>query len=325
MPADLTSCGDPARRHDFILLFECTDGNPNGDPDAGNMPRVDPETMQGLVTDVCLKRKVRNFVTLTKNGEPGYEIYVNDRGVALNTLHEEGYQNKDIPAGAGDDGKAIKSTGTKQNRGDIETVRARMCRRFFDVRAFGAVMTTGFNAGQVRGPVQMTFARSVSPIVPLDVAITRVAITRPQDADVVITGEGDERTSSGKTTEIGRKPMIPYGLYVGHGFFSAPFAAQTGVQRADLELFWNALMNMWDLDHSASRGLMACRGLYVFSHDNALGNAPAHTLFEHLTVRKRDGVEAPRRYQDYVVTPPSASAILDATNGTVTLTSLVEG
>ncbi len=286
----LEVCGDPMRRHDFLLVFEVTDGNPNGDPDAGSMPRVDPETMQGLVTDVCLKRKVRNYVALTQPGKPGCEIYVNDRGVALNTLHQQAY----------DENPPIKSTGKKQDPKDVETARARMCRRFFDVRMFGAVMTTGVNAGQVRGPLQMTFARSVSPIVPLDVAITRVAITRPEDAQVVVSDE-EGKESKGKTTEIGRKPMVPYGLYVGKGFFNAAFAQQTGVNRADLELFWTALMNMWDTDRSASRGLMDCRCLYVFSHESAVGNAPAHSLFNRFDARLKTGVEAPRRFEDYGV------------------------
>jgi CRISPR-associated protein Csd2 len=306
--ADFSICGDPNRRHDFIMLFDVTDGNPNGDPDAGNMPRVDPETNQGLVTDVCLKRKVRNFVTLTKEGSKGYEIYVNDQGVALNTLHQDAYNEE----------PAIKSTGTKQKREDIETARDRMCRRFYDVRTFGAVMTTGVNAGQVRGPVQLTFARSLDPIVPLEVSITRVAITKPEDAQFAVGEDGKE--GKRKVTEMGNKAIVPYGLYVGHGFFSAPFAKQTGVSREDLELFWSALVNMWDLDHSASRGRMACQGLYVFSHDNALGNAPAHKLFSRLATRPREGVESPRRYEDYVVTLNGH----ELPEG-VTLTRLVDG
>ncbi len=303
---DYTVCGDPEKRHDFILLFDVTDGNPNGDPDAGNMPRIDPETMQGLVTDVCIKRKVRNFVTLSKAGEKSFEIYVNDQGVALNDLHQQAY-NED---------PKIKSTGVKQNRDDVHAARQRMCRRFFDVRMFGAVMTTGINAGQVRGPLQLTFARSVSPVVPMDVAITRVAITKPEDARVV-ESEAIEGKSGSKTTEMGSRPMVPYGLYVGKGFFSAPFATQTGVKREDLELFWAALTQMWDLDHSASRGMMACRGLYVFSHDNGLGNAPAHTLFERLNASLKPETKAPRNVADYNVSVNTE----DLPNG-VTLTKL---
>ncbi len=259
---------DPARRHDFVLIFEVTDGNPNGDPDAGNMPRLDPETNQGLVTDVCLKRKVRNYVALTQEGVPGKRIYVQDAGVALNTLHSEAY-----------DACGLKSTGSKQSRSDVDVARAKMCEAFYDVRMFGAVMTTGVNCGQVRGPLQLTFARSVEPIFPMDVAITRVAITKPEDA-IVVVGEDGESKGKGKTTEIGRKSVVPYGLYVGHGFFSAPFADKTGVSEEDLTLFWEALRGMWDLDHSASRGMMACRGLYVFSHNDKLGRAPAQDLFE---------------------------------------------
>lgn len=307
-------CGDPKRRHDFVMLFEVTDGNPNGDPDAGNMPRVDPETMQGLVTDVCLKRKVRNYVTLAAMDREGCGIYVNDRGIALNALHKEAYDNKGIP----DDRGVIKSTGTKQVRSDVETARSRMCRRFYDVRMFGAVMTTGVNAGQVRGPMQLTFARSLSPIVPMDVSITRVAITKEQDATVVVGTEEGAEGKGGKTTEIGRKPMIPYGLYVARGFFSPAFAQQTGVSRDDLELFWTALMQMWDLDRSASRGLMACRGLYVFSHDNALGNAPAHSLFQRIQAKLIPGVEAPRCFEHYTVNVATS----DIPTG-ITLTSLI--
>ncbi|MDR3707407.1 MAG: type I-C CRISPR-associated protein Cas7/Csd2 [Capsulimonadaceae bacterium] len=303
--ANFTVCGDPERRHDFIMLFDVTDGNPNGDPDAGNMPRTDPETLQGLVTDVCLKRKVRNYVTTAKNGVAGYEIYVNERGIALNTLHEEGYAEANI-----------KSTGTKQNRDDIDKVRKIMCKRFYDVRSFGAVMTTGRNAGQVRGPFQLTFARSVDPIVPLDETITRVAITKPEDAQVVESEEGADGKGKGKTTEMGRKAIVPYGLYLAHGFYTPAFAKQTGVSREDLELFWTALTMMWDLDHSAARGLMSIRGLHVFSHENALGNVPAHKLFDKLKIEK---VPAPRRFDDYVVTLNR-----DMPDG-VTLTSLVDG
>ena len=290
--ADYTICGDPARRHDFLLLFDVTDGNPNGDPDAGNMPRVDPETMQGLVTDVCLKRKVRNYVELLRqiNGEvQGRDIYVQDRGVALNTLHQGAY-----------DAEGLKSTGTKQKREDVDKARARMCRDYYDVRMFGAVMTTGVNCGQVRGPMQLTFSRSIDPVAPTDVTITRVAITKPEDAEVQVT-EGDEEGRGGKRTEMGRKALIPYGLYLGRGFFSPAFAQQTGVSREDLELFWEALENMWDLDRSASRGMMALRGLYVFSHDKPLGNGHAHELFDRLQVQRKEEVVAPRSLQDYEV------------------------
>lgn len=290
LTSDAIFC-NPEVRHDFLLLFDVTDGNPNGDPDAGNLPRIDPETMQGLVTDVCLKRKIRNYVTMTQTPNTGFDIYVNDKGIALNTLHAKAYEEA-----------GIKPSGTKQDRKDIDTVRGKMCSRYFDVRMFGAVMTTGVNAGQVRGPVQMTFARSISQIVPVDVAITRVAITKEEDLKVEIE---DGKGKGGKVTEIGRKPMVPYALYVARGFFSAPFAAQTGVSRDDLLLFWQALMSMWDVDRSASRGYMACRGLYVFSHSSNVGNAPAHELFDRFEAKLRQGSEyesaiTPRRFTDYV-------------------------
>jgi CRISPR-associated protein Csd2 len=280
---------DSARRHDFVLLFDVTDGNPNGDPDAGNLPRVDPETMQGIVTDVCLKRKVRNFVALASDGVEGNRIYVQDQ-VALNTLHEEGYE------------KAGKKDKAKNpSRGDVADVRKAMCRDFYDVRMFGAVMSTKVNAGQVRGPLQMTFSRSIDRVIPLDLSITRIAITRPEDMSVVESETEGEGKGKNKTTEMGRKPFVPYGLYKGYGFFSAPLAAQTGASADDLALFWNALQLMWDQDHSASRGLMACRGLYVFTHENGLGNAPSHALFDRLDVKLKDSVEAPRHFSDYTV------------------------
>jgi len=276
---------DVTRRHDFVLLFDVTDGNPNGDPDAGNLPRVDPETMQGLVTDVCLKRKVRNYVDIVRGNEERYKIYVQDKGIALNTLHQRAYT-----------ALGMESTGTKQAAHDIQRARQWMCENFYDVRLFGAVMTTNPNCGQVRGPLQLTFARSIDPVVPLNLSITRVAITRPEDA------------AKGKVTEMGRKPLVPYGLYRAHGFFSPHLAQQTGVTREDLELFWDALQRMWDLDHSAARGMMACRGLYVFSHSNALGNAPAHALFERVKVSfAGDGGTVPRSFADYRVEVDSDS------------------
>ncbi|MEA3407438.1 MAG: type I-C CRISPR-associated protein Cas7/Csd2, partial [Chloroflexota bacterium] len=231
---------DIDRRHDFVLYFDVTDGNPNGDPDAGNLPRVDPETMQGLVTDVCLKRKVRDFVDLVHGDEGRYKIYVQDKGVALNTLHQRAYDALDI-----------KSTGTKQKREDVDKARAWMCQNFYDVRVFGAVMAMGVNCGQVRGPIQLTFARSVDPVVPMDVSITRVAITRPEDAEVV-EAEGGEGVSGGKRTEMGRKALVPYGLYRAQGFYNPYLAEQTGVQEEDLSLFWDALQKMWEFDRSAS-------------------------------------------------------------------------
>ena len=298
---------DPTKRHDFVILFDVTDGNPNGDPDAGNLPRVDPETMQGLVTDVCLKRKVRNWIDIMHGADSNRKIYVQDKGIALNDLHKRAYEALDL-----------KPTGSKQKREDVEKTREWMCQNFYDIRIFGAVMTTGINCGQVRGPIQMTFARSIDAVVPLDISITRVAITRPQDAGFV-EGEGEGETEGGgKTTEMGRKALLPYGLYKGFGFVTPHFAQDTGLSSSDLSLFWQALQQMWDLDHSASRGLMACRGLYVFSHDNALGNAPAHTLFDCLAVQLHEGIEAPRQFGNYTVTVKDE----DLPEG-VTLTRLV--
>ena len=279
---------DPDRRHDFVLLFDVTDGNPNGDPDAGNLPRVDPETMQGLVTDVCLKRKVRNWVDVTRGEHERYKIYVQNRGITLNDLHHRAYTKL-----------SLTSTGSKQRREDVDRARSEMCANFFDIRTFGAVMTTRVNCGQVRGPVQMTFARSIDPVVPLDCSITRVAVTNAEDAAVI---EGEEKEGGGKVTEMGRKSLIPYALYMGYGFVSPYFGKQTGFSHEDLAVFWEALQGMWDLDRSASRGLMACRGLYIFSHTNGLGNAPAHTLFEGITVQRDEEIEAPRKFCHYVVT-----------------------
>ena len=267
---------DINRRHDFVFSFDITDGNPNGDPDAGGLPRMDPETLQGLVTDVCVKRKVRNYVELTHGNEEGKHIYVQDRGIALNTLHQEAY-----------DKQKMKSIGSKQPAPDVKRVREEMCATYYDVRTFGAVMTTQVNCGQVRGPIQITFSRSVSPIVPFDLAITRVAVTNPEP---------------GKVTEIGRKKIIPYGLYVGQGYFVPHFAQATGCSQDDLKLFWTALAGAWEIDRAASRSAQSLRGLYVFSHENKLGNAPAHKLFPRIDIKPNEGVKAPRHYSDYTVT-----------------------
>jgi len=294
---------DVTRRQDFVLLFDVADGNPNGDPDAGNLPRVDPETMQGLVTDVCIKRKVRNYVDMTKGDQENYKIYVQNKGIALNDLHKRAY-----------DAKNLKSTGSKQKREDIEIVRKWMCDNFYDIRMFGAVMTMDINCGQVRGPVQLTFARSIDPIVPMDVSITRVAITKPEDAKIV---EG-ESEGKGKTTEMGRKALLPYGLYKGYGFFTPSFADDTGAGNNDLGIFWDALQNMWDIDHSASRGMMACRGIYIFSHDSKMGNAPAQVLLERVRIARKGGVESTRHFSDYTIE-------IDDTNlpAGITLTRLI--
>lgn len=266
---------DPERRHDFIFLLDVTDGNPNGDPDAGNLPRVDPETMQGLMTDVCIKRKIRNYVDMACGTDEHFKIYVQDKGIALNDLHRRAYT-----------ARQMEIKGSKQKADDVKVVRQWMCENFYDIRTFGAVMNTSVNCGQVRGPIQLTFARSVDPIVPLDLAITRVAITKADDE---------------KTTEIGRKTIVPYGLYVGHGFYIPHFAKQTGFSTKDLALFWEAFLSAWEIDRSAARGMLALRGLYVFSHEHARGNAHAHKLFERLTVRKAEHSRAPRCIADYVI------------------------
>jgi CRISPR-associated protein Csd2 len=264
---------DPTRRHDFVLLFDVADGNPNGDPDAGNLPRVDPETMQGLVTDVALKRKVRDWVDIAHGTEERYAIYV-QHGAFLSETRS----------------RALSGiTG-------VESSRKKMCDAFFDVRMFGAVMSMKeFNAGQVRGPVQITFARSVTPIFQLDSAIVGPA----QNAKDVNRADADDQAANYGT--MGRKTTVPYGLYCAHGFFNPHFAKQTGANGEDLALLWQALEQMWDLDRSSSRGLMSCRGLYVFSHDSPLGNAPAHKLFDLIHVAPKPGVEAPRKFADYTV------------------------
>ncbi len=245
--------------------------------------------MQGLVTDVCIKRKVRDWIDVARGDEGRFKVYVQS-GEALNTKHQRAYT-----------AEGLKSTGAKQKAEDVEKARAWMCNNFYDIRMFGAVMTTGVNCGQVRGPVQITFARSIDQVIPLDLSITRVAVTRPEDADVVVGEEGGQGTG-GKQTEMGRKAIVPYGLYRAHGFFNPHFAQRTGVNEEDLGLFWEALQKMWDLDRSAARGMMACRGLYVFSHDSPLGNAPSHELFERVQVRRRPAEAPPRSFEDYEVT-----------------------
>ena len=296
---------DSTKRHDFVYLFDVKDGNPNGDPDAGNLPRVDPETMQGIVTDVAIKRKVRNYIDLVKGEKSTYLIYVQNKGIALNTLHERAYEAENI-----------KSTGTKQAREDVVKTRAWMCKNFFDIRMFGAVMTTGVNCGQVRGPIQLTFARSVDRVIPMDISITRVAITKPEDAKTVV---GDDGKTSGKQTEMGRKALLPYGLYIGYGFINPNLGLDTGLTSEDLELFWKAMINMWDHDRSAARGMMACRGLVVFTHDDPMGNAPAHTLLEQVTAYKKEAVDAPRSFADYDINIPAQTVL---PNG-ITVTKLI--
>ncbi len=281
------------QRYDFVYLFDVKYGNPNGDPDAGNQPRVDPETGLGLVTDVCLKRKIRDFVTVRKadnGGLPeGYWIYVQHQsrgGVALNVQHQKAHD-------ALGKGKGKKKLSEREK---TELCRQWMCEKFYDIRTFGAVMTTGVNCGQVRGPVQLAFARSIDPVLPLETTITRVAYTRAEKA---------EATTA--TTEMGRKNLIPYGLYRGHGFISPHFARDTGFSEDDLELLWEALVNMFELDRSASRGEMAARRLVVFEHQSPLGNAPAHKLFDMIGVSRVDGSKPPRDFSDYEVTAPGAA------------------
>lgn len=266
-------------RYDFVLLFDVKDGNPNGDPDAGNLPRVDPETGNGLVTDVCLKRKVRNYVQLVNKGV-GYDIFIKEKGV-LNNLIAEAFK---------EDGVKSKEKGEK-----TEAARQVMCRKFYDVRTFGAVMSTGENAGQVRGPVQLTFARSIDQVVPLEYSITRMAVTTEAEAEKQ---QGDNRT-------MGRKFTIPYGLYRCHGFISAPFAAQTGFKEDDLKLFWDALLMMFEHDHSAARGQMATRKLVVFKHDSAMGNHSSHVLFDKVKIEVKQ--KPARDFSDYAVTVPAQS------------------
>lgn len=269
-------------RYDFMLVFDVQDGNPNGDPDAGNLPRLDPETSLGLVTDVCLKRKVRNYVEITKNNTAPYEIYVKEKAV-LNKQHERAYQ----AIGAADE---LEKEDKKRKGGErVEEARQWMCRNFYDVRTFGAVMSTGVNCGQVRGPVQLTFGRSIDPIVTLEHSITRMAVATEAEAEKQ---GGDNRT-------MGRKNTVPYGLYVAHGFVSPHLAAQTNFSEEDLELLWEALLNMFEHDRSAARGLMSTRRLIIFEHESALGNASAHALFDRLTLRKSDETKPARSFADY--------------------------
>lgn len=272
-------------RYDFVILFDVENGNPNGDPDAGNMPRVDPESGYGLVTDVCLKRKIRNYVETVKEDEKGYQIYIKEN-VPLNRSDAKALEYHNIEV---DKIKSLKKEDPELDR----KVRDFMCQNFFDIRTFGAVMTTfvkaNLNCGQVRGPVQLGFAKSIDPILPQEVTITRVAITTESDA---------ER----KGTEMGRKYIVPYGLYRVEGYVSANLARKvTGFSEEDLNLLWEAILNMFENDHSAARGKMAVRKLIVFKHDSELGCVPAHKLFDAVRVDKKDGVEIPRSYSDYEV------------------------
>jgi CRISPR-associated protein Csd2 len=279
-------------RYDFVLLFDVKDGNPNGDPDAGNLPRLDAETGHGLVTDVCLKRKVRNYVGMAHGEQPPFEIYVKEKAV-LNKQHERAY----VAIGKAD---LLKGDDKKRKGGDaVDEARQWMCKNFFDVRTFGAVMSTGVNCGQVRGPVQLTFARSISPVVALEHSITRMAVATEAEAEKQ---GGDNRT-------MGRKFTVPYGLYRAHGFVSAHLANQTGFSEEDLALLWASLVNMFDHDRSAARGEMSTRGLYVFKHEGVLGDAPAHSLFDLVEVKQNDPAATTRAFSDFTVSAPAAGQL----------------
>lgn len=268
-----------ANRYEFVLLFDVTNGNPNGDPDAGNLPRLDPETNQGLITDVCLKRKIRNYVALEKEHDAGYAIYMQEKSV-LNNQHKKAYEALDIKP----ESKKLPKEAEKARQ-----VTEWMCNNFFDVRTFGAVMTTEVNSGQVRGPVQVAFASSIDPVIPMEVSITRMAVTNEKDLE-------KERT-------MGRKHIIPYGLYRVHGYVSAKLAERTGFSEDDLALLWRSLINMFEHDRSAARGEMSTRKLVVFKHDHPMGNAPAHVLFDSVQVQRVEGeADTPaRHYSDYQV------------------------
>ncbi len=269
-----------SNRYEFVLFYDVENGNPNGDPDAGNMPRIDPETGYGIVTDVCLKRKIRNYVDIIKSDQPGFQIYVTE-GIALNSQHLKAYTETNTP---------LPKQAKNVPADDLQKVRKWMCDNFYDVRTFGAVMTTGVNCGQVRGPVQLNFSRSLDPIMQQEVTITRVTVTRPEDE---------------KTTEMGRKHIVPYALYRVEGYISPALANHedkgTGFSEEDLELFWQALENMFEFDRSASRGKMASRKLFIFKHDSELGNAPSHKLFDLITHELDQNKVVPRQFSDYTI------------------------
>lgn len=266
-------------RYDFVLLFDVENGNPNGDPDAGNLPRIDPETSHGLVTDVCIKRKVRNYVELVKGKDPGYDIYVKE-GSVLNLQHKKAYEALKI--------EPVPKKLPKDERLAKELTLF-MCQNFYDIRTFGAVMTTEVNCGQVRGPVQFNFSKSLDPIIQQEVTITRMAVTKEGDAE-------------NKGQEMGRKFIVPYGLYRMEGYVSAHLAQQTQFNEEDLELLWKALVNMFDHDHSAARGKMVTRNLFIFKHNSILGNAPAHLLFDTIQIKRKDENHPVRAFSDYDIT-----------------------
>lgn len=295
-----------ANRYDFVLLFDVSKGNPNGDPDAGNLPRIDPETNLGLVSDVSLKRKIRNYVELTKSGEPRFNIYVQE-GAILNEKHREAY----LRVRSGDEKVRKEQKLNPKDDAEAKALRDFMCDNFFDVRTFGAVMSTNINCGQVRGPVQLTFAHSIEPIVPQEISITRMAATTEREKK-----EREEGSDSNGRTEnrtMGRKHIVPYGLYRAHGFISAKLAERTGFSDADLDLLFEALENMFEHDRSAARGEMATRKLVIFKHASALGNAPAHALFDRVKVGRNiddtfqkidhrlDNYPPARQFSDYMI------------------------
>jgi CRISPR-associated protein Csd2 len=265
-------------RYEFVMLFDVENGNPNGDPDAGNMPRVDAETSLGIVTDVCLKRKIRNYIEATQKGKPGFDILIkNDR--ALNTKFTEAY--KDCNLKTGQKGK---------DKSAVVEARDHICKNYYDVRTFGAVMSTGDDpCGIVRGPVQINFARSIDPVLPQEITITRQALTTESDI-------------ADKENTMGKKSFVPYGLYRAEGYVSAMLAGKTGFSEEDLELLWDSIENMFEIDHSAARGKLCMRKLYVFKHDSAIGNAPSHLLFDRIAVERKSGVEVARKFADYTVT-----------------------
>jgi len=264
-------------RYDLVYLFDVKDGNPNGDPDAGNLPRVDPETGHGLVTDVCLKRKVRNFIIANPPKVKGFDIFIKEKTI-LNRLIDEAHEQEEVKA--------------KEKAEKTEEARKFMCGKYYDIRTFGAVLSIGKNAGQVRGPVQLTFSRSIDPVATLEHSITRMAVATEAEAE----------KQSGETRTMGRKFTVPYAVYRCHCFISASLAEQTGFSEDDLNLFWDALKNMFEHDRSAARGQMAARKLIVFKHEGKLGNAPAHELFSRVKVAKKEGPMPPRDFSDYVVT-----------------------
>ena len=280
-----------ANRYEFVLLFDVENGNPNGDPDAGNLPRFDPETGHGLVTDVCLKRKIRNHVALAREGAEGFNIYIQEKAV-LNETNKLAYKEYAL--------KPEKKKLPKKQE-DAKKVIGWMCANFYDIRSFGAVMTTEINCGQVRGPVQLAFARSVEPIVSQEISITRMAVTNIKDLE-------KERT-------MGRKHIVPYGLYLAKGFISAPLAEKTGFDKDDLELLWDALINMFEHDRSAARGVMSSRKLFIFKHKDKLGNAPAHKLFDLIQVKRNENSQGPARsFTDYdiiVASPPEGVELIE--------------